>query len=230
MTGEEVGDIFREGKAYDVQVWSTPESRDSLTAIRQLPIDTPDGGIVRLEEVADVTSRPPPNSIQRQNGSAHASTSAPTSRAATSARWPRRSRTGSTEIELPPGYHAEVLGRVHRSGRQRRPPAALLRPPRRHRDLLPALLTSFRKVAPGGRSSFFTLPMALVGGVLAAFFFGDGIISLGSLVGFFTVLGIVARNGIMHDQPLPASGGATRARRSVPRWSSAAARSGWRRS
>jgi Cu/Ag efflux pump CusA len=44
--------------------------------------------------------------------------------------------------------------------------------------------------------SFLTLPIALVGGVLAAYLTG-GIISLGSLVGFFTVLGIVARNGIM---------------------------------
>ena len=38
--------------------------------------------------------------------------------------------------------------------------------------------------------------MALVGGVLAAFL-GGGIISLGSLVGFFTVFGIAARNGIL---------------------------------
>lgn len=45
--------------------------------------------------------------------------------------------------------------------------------------------------------SFISLPMALVGGILAAFFISGGIISLGSLVGFLTILGIAARNGIM---------------------------------
>jgi Cu/Ag efflux pump CusA len=47
-----------------------------------------------------------------------------------------------------------------------------------------------------GLMAFLALPMALVGGLIGAFL-GGGIISLGSLVGFFTVLGIVARNGIM---------------------------------
>jgi Cu/Ag efflux pump CusA len=43
---------------------------------------------------------------------------------------------------------------------------------------------------------FLGLPAALVGGVLAAFA-GDRVISLGSLVGIITVLGIAARNGIL---------------------------------
>jgi Cu/Ag efflux pump CusA len=43
---------------------------------------------------------------------------------------------------------------------------------------------------------FLTLPVALVGGVLAAYI-GGGVVSLGSLVGFFTVFGIAARNGIL---------------------------------
>ena len=53
--------------------------------------------------------------------------------------------------------------------------------------------------------SFLTLPIALVGGVLAAYL-GGGVLSLGSLVGFLTVLGIVARNGIMLIIPLIAAG------------------------
>jgi Cu/Ag efflux pump CusA len=41
-----------------------------------------------------------------------------------------------------------------------------------------------------------TLPFAMVGGIVGAFLCG-GVISLGSLIGFVTVLGVAARNGIM---------------------------------
>jgi Cu/Ag efflux pump CusA len=41
-----------------------------------------------------------------------------------------------------------------------------------------------------------SFPFALVGGIVSAFLTG-GVLSLGSLVGFVTVLGIAARNGIM---------------------------------
>jgi Cu/Ag efflux pump CusA len=56
-----------------------------------------------------------------------------------------------------------------------------------------------------------TLPSALVGGLLAAYFTG-GVISLGSLVGFLTVFGIAARNEIMlvsHYQHLERNEGET---------------------
>jgi multidrug efflux pump subunit AcrB len=43
---------------------------------------------------------------------------------------------------------------------------------------------------------FLTLPFALVGAIVAAFMTG-GVLSLGSLVGLVTVIGISARNGVM---------------------------------
>ena len=58
--------------------------------------------------------------------------------------------------------------------------------------LLQAALRSWRLAA----LAFLALPAALVGGVLAAYA-GDGIVSLGALVGFLAVLGIAARNSIL---------------------------------
>ena len=58
--------------------------------------------------------------------------------------------------------------------------------------LLHAAFGSFRLAL----LTFLLLPMALVGGVLAVWF-GDGVLSLGSLVGFLAVFGIAARNGIL---------------------------------
>ena len=60
-------------------------------------------------------------------------------------------------------------------------------------------------------STFLTLPLALVGGVLALLATG-GVLSLGALVGFVLLLGIAARNGVMlvrHYQHLEQNEGET---------------------
>ena len=64
---EEAGDIHIANRTYDVNVWSIPEARNSLTDIRNLPIDTPFGEHVRLAEVAGVRIAPTPNVVQREN-------------------------------------------------------------------------------------------------------------------------------------------------------------------
>ena len=66
MSGEEVGDIFRANRTYDVQVWSTPASRDSIDDIGNILVDTPSGDKVRLGDIASVTVRPTPNFIQHE--------------------------------------------------------------------------------------------------------------------------------------------------------------------
>jgi CzcA family heavy metal efflux pump len=192
IASEEVGDIYRGGKAYDVHVWSTPETRHSLASIGELPIDTPSGGQVPLDDVADVRIAPTPNVIERENISRRLDVSANVSgRDLGSVTHDINERL--EKVRFPLGYHAEVLGEfAERQAAQRQlllfgsggALAIFL--------LLQAAFRSWRLAT----LAFLTLPMALVGGALAAFA-GGGVLSLGSLVGFFTVFGIAARNGIL---------------------------------
>jgi Cu/Ag efflux pump CusA len=192
VESEEVGDIFRAGKAYDVHVWSTPETRSSLTNLRELPIDTPKGGRVRLADLADLHIRPTPNVIHHEG----------TSRSIDVLASVNGRDLGSVAadveenletIDFPLGYNPELLGEYkERQSAQRRMLAFGLVAALMVFLLLQASFGSWRLAT----LSFLTLPMALVGGVLAAYL-GGGILSLGSLVGFYTVFGIAARNGIL---------------------------------
>jgi CzcA family heavy metal efflux pump len=192
LAGEEVGDIHAAHRTYDVQVWSTPETRNSLTGIRELLIDTPTGGHVRLAEVADVRIAPTPNVIEHENLKRRLDVGANV----------RGRDLGSVvdevedrlqTIDFPHGYYPELLGEyAEREAVQKR---MLLWGIVAVIAIFILLQTSFKSTRLA-TLSFVLLPSALVGGVLAAYF-GGGVISLGSLVGFLTVLGISARNGIL---------------------------------
>jgi Cu/Ag efflux pump CusA len=54
LSGLDVGALFQDQKVFDVVVVGTPETRANATNIRDLLIDTPGGGTVRLGDVADV--------------------------------------------------------------------------------------------------------------------------------------------------------------------------------
>jgi Cu/Ag efflux pump CusA len=66
VAGIEAGSLFEEQKVFQVVVWGTPQVRHSLSSLRDLLIDTPDGGQVRLGDVADVRIVPTPNLIQHE--------------------------------------------------------------------------------------------------------------------------------------------------------------------
>jgi Cu/Ag efflux pump CusA len=96
-------------------------------------------------------------------------------------------------VQLDRGYHVELLGEyTERQAAQNR----LLQSSLIAGVLILLLLqASFRRWRLT-LLTFLTLPMTLVGGVLAAWI-GGGILTIGSLVDLFTVFGIAARNGIL---------------------------------
>jgi CzcA family heavy metal efflux pump len=193
MAGEEVGDIFSEGKAYDVQVWSTPQTRSSVADVRNLLLDTPGGGQVRLGDLADVQVRPAPNAIEREGDSRRIDVEANVEGRDLGSVVGDIQRS-LEQVKFPLGYHSELLGEyAERQEAQRRLFVLAIA------ALIGVFLLLRRAVGTWRLAwlAFLDLPIALAGGALAVFFVGGRSISLGSLVGFLTVLGISTRNGIM---------------------------------
>jgi Cu/Ag efflux pump CusA len=98
-----------------------------------------------------------------------------------------------SEFPFERGYYAEVLGEF--AERQASTRRLLLLSLVSLAGIVLILLIDFGSLRLAGLV-LATLPFALVGAVVAAFLTG-GVLSLGSLVGLVTVVGIAARNGIM---------------------------------
>nr|MDQ3004774.1 efflux RND transporter permease subunit [Chloroflexota bacterium] len=192
VQGEEIGDLFFGAKIYGVNVWTPPAARDSLTDIQNLWIDTPDGGRVQLKDVANISITGVPNVIAREDQSRKIDVSANVKgRDLGSVAGDVEAALGN--VEFPLGYHAEVLGEfAEREAAQSR---LLLAGSIAVIAIFFLLYTSFNNWRMTFLT-FFTLPWALVGGALAAYL-SSGILSLGSMVGLLTILGIATRNGIM---------------------------------
>jgi Cu/Ag efflux pump CusA len=192
VNGIEIGDVYKDNKAYDIALWSIPSKRASLTTIQEALLDTAGGGHVRLAEVADVRIVPTPSHTEHENTQRRFDVSANVrgrDLGSVAADVDRRLK----EVKFPLGYHAEVIGEeAERRVAQRR---LLLIAAVAAVGILLMLQLAVGTWRLAGLA-FLLLPAALVGGVLAAYA-GGGVISLGSLVGFLTVLGISARNGIL---------------------------------
>ncbi|MEZ0090381.1 efflux RND transporter permease subunit [Streptacidiphilus sp. EB129] len=192
VAGQEMGNVFKGNEVYGVYVWSVPSARDNPSAISDMRLDTPSGGTVRLGDLASVTLGPDPYLITREDNSRYIDVGTNVQGRDLSAvvQDIRRNLQG---LSVPQGSHYTLLGEY-----QERQAA--------QNSLLTtaaiaavAILILLELAFGSWRLSvfvFLTLPMALVGGVIAIWV-GGGVVTIGALVGFFTVFGIAARNGIL---------------------------------
>ena len=192
MASEPVSTITSQGQVINVAVWSTPATRNSLTSLMQLPVDTPSGGHVALGKLASITVQPTPSQITRENGLRLTEVDANVSGRDLGA-IAADVRKMMAAQKLPAGYSLSLRGEaIERENAQQK---LILYGLATLVLILLLLQVAFRQWRLAWLLML-TLPMALVGGVLAAW--GVlGTITLGALVGFFTVLGIAARNGIL---------------------------------
>jgi Cu/Ag efflux pump CusA len=174
-------------------VKGVPDVRQGVESVRNLLIDTPGGGHVRLEQVADVNTRPSPAVIKRDAAERYVDVEANVSgRSLGAVATDVEDRLANAEFPLE--YHAEVLAQTT-TGQE----INLGRVVGFGLAVVIAIFLLFQAAFRSWRLAglaFLTLPVALVGGVLAALIDG-ATLSLGSLIAFLGLLGIASRNGVM---------------------------------
>ena len=192
LSGLTVGQLFEEQKVFDVVVWGAPEIRRNEADVQQLRVDTPGGLHVPLGAVADVRTVPNTAVIRHESvvrfldvtaavaGRDAASVAADVDRAI-------------ARVEFPLDHHAELLGGAAEESAAR---TRLLTVGLAAAILAFLLLQTAFKSWRLAILVFATLPVALVGGALAALLAG-GTIGLGSIAGFFAVLGLAARGSLL---------------------------------
>lgn len=192
IQGQRVGQIYQDQRVLNVAVWGVERVRHDIDALRQLPIETPTGARVPLGDVADVVIMPTPNEIKREGGSRRIDVTTNV-KGGDLGRVAREIKARVEKVSFDRGYHPEFLGEYQalQESRTRLLSLGVL-------SLLGVLVLLYVEFKSARLMLLIaaSLPFALIGGVAGVVVTG-GVLSLGSLVGFVTVLGIAARNGIM---------------------------------
>jgi Cu/Ag efflux pump CusA len=192
IRGTKVGEIYEDQRIFDVTVWGQEHTRTDIASLGRVLVDAPLGAKVPLRDVADLHIAPTPNIIQHENASRRIDVSCNV-QGRDLGSVAREVEQRVRGISFDQGYHPELLGEyaARQASRQRLFGLSIL-------SLLGILLVLYTDFQSPRLTTlvFASLPFALVGGVAAAYLSG-GVLSLGSMVGFVTVLGIAARNGVM---------------------------------
>lgn len=193
FAGIPVGNLFEEQKVFEVSVWSKPEARGSIENLADVLVDKPDGTRVRLGDVADVRMETIPTLIRHESASLYLDVIASVSGRNIDAIVADVDAVLAT-IEFPLEYNPQVRAlAIDREVERTQQRALMFTALIGMLILLQLSLGTWRKALLG----LVALPAALSGGFLAGTWFGDGVLSLGSLAGLLAVFGIAVRSGVL---------------------------------
>ena len=188
--GEVLSQVNDGVRRFDV-VLRLADSDRTLEGLRVLPVPTPSGP-VPLERLATVEDGDGPNQVGRESARRRIVVFANTSGRDTAAII-ERVRAELDTVQMPEGYFTVLEGQFQAQEAASRRIAILA---------LVSLLLVYAVLYSRYRSAVLAgivmanVPMAMVGGIVALWIAG-GELSIASLVGFVTLAGIAARNGIL---------------------------------
>ncbi|MFT7484831.1 MAG: CzcA family heavy metal efflux pump [Candidatus Paceibacteria bacterium] len=191
--GEVVSQIIEGQNTYDLSLRLAESDQASMAAVSEILVDTPAGYKVPMKALAQIYEDHGPNFITRENVQR---------KIVVMCNVAGRDMAGVVEdtqgliaanIELPRGYYVEFGGQFESAAATNERLAWL--------SALVILGIGFMLHVMFGsmRDTFLimlNLPLALIGGVAGAYLTG-AVISIASIIGFISLFGIAARNGIM---------------------------------
>ena len=191
--GEVVSRINKGNRIYSVAVFLKADYRQQPVHVKQLPILTPDGTFINLDQVAEITQTGGRYNILHQGAQRVQTVTAHVRDRDLESFMAELKKRVLNEVNFPAGTYPEFTG------------ASLERAKAREELTLHSILAGIGVliliyIAIGSSRNvllmLLNLPFSLVGGVMAVLFTG-GTISVGSMVGFVTLFGITVRNSIM---------------------------------
>ena len=165
----------------------------SVREVREVLVDTPDGTKIPLKVVAHISEERGPNLIMRENAQRRIIVQCNVAGRDLGSVVDDIRLAVAEQVELPQGYYVKYGGQFESAEQTRRRLGIL--------GIAVILGIGFLLNVVFGSARDATLimlnlPLALIGGVAGVYLSG-GVMSVASLIGFISVFGIAARNGIM---------------------------------
>jgi ABC-type multidrug transport system ATPase subunit len=191
--GDVVGQTYQGNQVFNVITILDADNRRHVTEVGSLPLRSPGGAYVLLKQVADVFESPGRYQVLHE-GARRLQTVTANVAGNDVAAFVRAAQAAiAARVQLPAGSYLQFAGTAEAQAQSQR-------------DLtvnalvaglgIVLLLSVVTRKWQNLLLVLANLPFALVGGVLAVFATG-GVLSLGGMVGFVTLLGITLRNSIL---------------------------------
>jgi Cu/Ag efflux pump CusA len=193
LNGRIVSQVAENQQLIDISISLTEKARNSLDAIRAIPITTPTGQTIQLGAVAKVEYGMGANVVNREDVSRLIVVSANVAERDLGSVVGDIQSQIQQKIKLPNGYFIQYGGQFES---EQRATNNLLVFSILAAIVIAVLMFFSVKSLSATITIMLNLPLALVGGIISIALSG-GVISIASLIGFITLFGVAVRNGLL---------------------------------
>jgi CzcA family heavy metal efflux pump len=191
--GDVVGQTYQGNQVFNVITILDKDNRSHITQVGNLPLRSPGGSYVLLKQIADVFEIPGRYQVLHEGARRLQTVTANVAGGEVAAFVKAAQAAIAAKVQLPAGTYLQFAGTAEAQAQSQRDLTVNALVAGVGIVLLLSIITrNWRNLL----LVMANLPFAMVGGVLAVFATG-GMLSLGGMVGFVTLLGITLRNSIL---------------------------------